>query len=435
MAAADPRPALRIGLFGLFGNGNFGNDASLEAMLGMLRRIAPDARLLCICAGPETVGRAFGVPAEPIGVPAGGSRSMAFPPLRKVHAFARALRICRELDVLLFPGTGILDDFGEGPFGVPSLVLGWCLAARRAGTRIGFVGVGAGPIRNPLTRPLILAAAWLADWRSYRDRISRQTMARLGLDVRRDPVHPDLAFALPLPPEAPREAAGLSVGVGVMAYYGWKNKTLTGSMLHAAYRAKMTDFVCRLLDKGHRVRILIGETTDRETAEAIVRTVLQRRPLAVGALTLPPLGGFADVLAEIAATDIVVATRYHNVIAGLLAGRPTLSLGYAAKNAALLAEAGLNGFAQDIEALDVDRLVAQFDALAADRDRLAARVGAARDSFRESLRFQELALTASLLAPRAGAAPGPVEPASPADRRAPLEPADGARAATREDRP
>ena len=66
-----------------------------------------------------------------------------------------------------------------------------------------------------------------------------------------------------------------------------------------------------------------------------------------------------DVMQQMADTDIVVATRYHNVVCALRVGKPTISIGYAEKNDALLAEVGLADFCQDIERLDVDLLEAQ----------------------------------------------------------------------------
>lgn len=38
-------PAPRVGLFGLLGSGNVGNDASLDAVLGYLKAYHPDAVL------------------------------------------------------------------------------------------------------------------------------------------------------------------------------------------------------------------------------------------------------------------------------------------------------------------------------------------------------------------------------------------------------
>ena len=61
-------------------------------------------------------------------------------------------------------GVGVsLDDFGTGPRGIPAALLNWCMAAKLAGARLGFVSVGAGPIRHPLSRWLMRTAAALAD--------------------------------------------------------------------------------------------------------------------------------------------------------------------------------------------------------------------------------------------------------------------------------
>ena len=45
--------APRVGLFGLLGEGNIGNDASMEAVLRYLRADHPDAILDAMCPGPE----------------------------------------------------------------------------------------------------------------------------------------------------------------------------------------------------------------------------------------------------------------------------------------------------------------------------------------------------------------------------------------------
>ena len=59
----------------------------------------------------------------------------------------------------------------------------------------------------------------------------------------------------------------------------------------------------------------------------------------------------------------VVATRYHNVICALKLAKPTISLGYAAKNVAVMADAGLSEFCQFTNQLDVDLLIEQFTEL------------------------------------------------------------------------
>ena len=53
----------RVGLFGLLGQGNLGNDGSMEAVLAYLRAQHPDVVLDALCSGPELVSARYGIPA------------------------------------------------------------------------------------------------------------------------------------------------------------------------------------------------------------------------------------------------------------------------------------------------------------------------------------------------------------------------------------
>ena len=66
---------------------------------------------------------------------------------------------------------------------------------------------------------------------------------------------------------------------------------------------------------------------------------------------------------QILETELIVATRFHNIVAALSAGRPAISIGYAEKNDALLEQVGLGAFCQWIEGLDTSRLIADFQTL------------------------------------------------------------------------
>ena len=76
-ATARPRErpvaAMKIGLFGLFGCGNSGNDGSLEAMLMLLRRVRPEAELICFSApsyeAASQIAREFQISTVPLGLP------------------------------------------------------------------------------------------------------------------------------------------------------------------------------------------------------------------------------------------------------------------------------------------------------------------------------------------------------------------------------
>jgi polysaccharide pyruvyl transferase WcaK-like protein len=298
-------------------------------------------------------------------------------------------------------------------------VLSWCLLGRLMGVRIIFASVGAGPIRHPVSRWLMKAAARAAHYRSYRDAVSKEFMASIGFDARRDPIYPDIAFRLPAP-AAPRPDASddrqLTVGIGVMAYFGWRNDAGRGAAIYAAYLQKMTSYVIWLLDRGHRVRILMGDQADRRAVDDLFRAARASRPEAVDQLMVfTPALTLHDVMQQMADTDLVVATRYHNVICALRVGKPTISIGYSNKNDSLLAEMGLANYCQSIEQLDVARLQAQTLQLIADRPALEDQVGRTVARFERRLREQE-DLLASLIFGGAGA----TESVGPLDARDPV---------------
>jgi polysaccharide pyruvyl transferase WcaK-like protein len=402
VAAARTRPA-RIALFGLFGCGNLGNDGSLEAMLAFVRRVRPDAELICICDRPDVVAGAFGVPTAPI------SRSRHLQGrLRKLDRalmklpgklidLACALRRVRRADVMIVPGTGILDDFGERPYGMPFDLLSWCLVARLCGVRVAMVSIGAGPIGHPLSRWLMLSAARLAHYRSYRDDLSRQFMEGAGVDTGGDLVYPDLVFGLPRPDEAPRPAEPLTVGVGVMSYYGWYGFAEGGEAIFRRYVGKIARFAEHLLARGHRVRLLTGEAGDWTAVRAVLDAAEALHPGAAAEIAAEPVGSLHDLMRQIAATDLVVATRFHNVVCALKMGRPTISLGYARKNDVLMAEMGLGGFCAHVERFELPDLIAQFDALCTRGAELARALCARNAQYERELEAQEGHLARALL--------------------------------------
>jgi polysaccharide pyruvyl transferase WcaK-like protein len=373
--ATEPK---RIGLFGMFGTGNIGNDGSLESMVRFLRRVAPEERLLCICGNPAAVETAFGLEAVPIyhrPRSLSDGRAAAFLPRAAGRAmlWIHAVRHLRRLKVLIVPGMGVLDDFSVSPLGLgwPHDILSWFLLGRLMGMKVLLVSIGAGPIRHPVSRWLMKAAARAAHYRSYRDTISKAFMESIGFDARHDRIYPDIAFRLPAPPSTRVQDDGrrpLTIGVGVMAYCGWRNDANRGAQIYTAYLEKMTSFVVWLLDRGHLVRVLMGDQADRRAVDDLVRAVRWRRPeLAEDAIRFAPAQTLHDIMQQMADTDLVVATRYHNVVCALRIGKPTISVGYSVKNDALLAAIGLADCCQSIERLDVALLETQTLRLISER--------------------------------------------------------------------
>lgn len=400
----------RIGLFGLFGTGNSGNDGSLEAMLRFLHQVRPDAEITCICSAhrgaADRVARSLRVATTSLGIPPPQNqllrtldRLLLTLPRRTaslIHAVGRA----RRLDALIVPGTGILDDFGGSPFGMPLALLAWCLVARLSGTWIAFVSIGAGPIHNPLSRWLMRAAVSLAEYRSYRDTVSKTFMQSIGFDARDDAVYPDIAFKLPAPASPRRQPphGRLVVGVGVMTYLGWRNDPTRGAAIYQTYLAKLTSFVLWLLDRGYAVRVLMGDTNDQRAVNDLLAHMAIARPaLPDDRLVFEPMSSLHDLMRQIAATDVVVATRYHNIVCALKLGKPTVSIGYADKNDVLMAEMGLGRFCQHVERLNLDRLIEQFSQLLAERARYERGISEATLACQQRLEHQDRLLAARLL--------------------------------------
>lgn len=399
----------KIALFGVFANGNLGNDATLEAMLANLAIWAPAAEVCCICPDPAAVQRRYGIAAIPIDVtPASsGDRSLGGRVLRlggrvrqEFALWGESAARLRGVDHLLITGTGVLDDFGVRPWNLPYDLYKWCTLARRAGARLSFVSVGAGPIVQRASRWLMTGALAKAHDRSYRDQQSKDYLAGIGFDTRQDKVYPDLVFSLPparMPSHRPPAAPPRVIGVGVMGYYGWSNSPQTGEAIYAAYVAKLGRFCAWLLEQGYAVHLLAGEMpTDQRPRDEIMAYLRTTLPAAaLEQVVAPPIGTPDDVLAAVAATDLVVATRFHNVVAALMLGRPVLSIGYAKKNDVLLADMGLGAFCQHVETFDLQRLQMQFTELAAIAGPAAEQICRRMNDYRSQLDAQYAHLFAS----------------------------------------
>ncbi|MDI6516203.1 polysaccharide pyruvyl transferase family protein [Streptomyces coelicoflavus] len=362
---------VRIGLFGLLGSGNSGNDGSLEAVLDQLRARRPDAVVDAMCGGPETVATRYGIPATRLNWYRGEYRtasrvgSIAAKGLGKLVDVVRTAAWVRRHDAVIVPGTGVLETtLPLRPWGFPYSLFLLCAMGRLFRTRVALVSVGAGPIGNRPTRVLTRWSTRLAAYRSYRDTASREAMRAMGVDTSRDEVYADLVFALPAP--AANESAGMPgpVCVGVMDFHGNNDERDRAEEIHRRYLDGTTRFVRALVEEGRPVRLLTGDELDRPVAAAIVDAV--GSPL----VTVAEAASLADLMKETACADSVVATRYHNIVCALKVGTPTLALSYSTKSDVLMAEMGMGAYCHPAREADADRLLEQFRELERDSARL-----------------------------------------------------------------
>ncbi|MER6390225.1 polysaccharide pyruvyl transferase family protein [Streptomyces sp. NPDC001523] len=360
MTSGDGTP-VRVGVFGLLGSGNLGNDGSLEAVLGYLRAEHPGAVVDALCGGPEVVSGRYGIPATRLHWYRGEYRTasragaVAAKALGKLVDVFRTAAWVRRHDVVIVPGMGVLEaTLPLRPWGFPYSLFLLCASGRLFDTRVALVGVGAAAITDRPTRALVRRSARLAGYRSYRDTLSRDAMRAMGVDTARDEVYPDLAFALPTPRAgAPEDPSG-RVAVGVMAFHGGNDDRDRAEEIHRRYLDGTIRFVRALVEDGRPVRLLTGDACDAPVVAAILDAV--DSPL----VTASEAASLADLMEEMAAADTVVATRYHNLVCALKVGTPTLALSYAAKSDALMARMGLEAYCHPAREVDADRLLEQF---------------------------------------------------------------------------
>lgn len=396
-----PARSPRVGLFGLLGSGNLGNDGSMQAVLDYLKAAQPDATVSCLCKGFEAVRERHGLATTSLnwydstGIRIRWLPGMVVKTLGKVFDAVRTLRFVAGQDVMIVPGMGILEaTLPLRPWQDPYALFLLCLAGRLTGTPVALVSVGASAPTGRMTRALIAGAARLASYRSFRDELSRDAMRGMGVNTSADEIYPDLAFALPTPPEYATDDP--AIGLGVMAYYGGNEDRPRAEQIYRGYVTKMQEFVRWLLDNGRHVRLFTGDKVDELVVAEILADVQATRPAVSSKVVTEPVATLPELMAQMSTVDIVVATRYHNVLSALHLSKPTIAVGYSAKNDVIMQDMGQADFSQQVSVLDVARLRQQLLALESDAEQVRATLRAKNLVYRERLDHQFTVLTERL---------------------------------------
>ena len=403
-----------VNIFGNFGTQNLGNECTLQAVIHNVRQYLPDAPLRCICTDPEDTSRRYNVPAVAMSSTY-AHREASTASARRTQPLLRLLRgivirIPRELmhwvtafktlkdgRMLIMAGTGMLDDFGIRPFDLHYEIFKWSLLAKLRRCKLLFVSVGTGRLEHPLSRWFVKAALALADYRSYRDRFSRDLLGSLGIAARRDFVYPDLVFSFPRPAirREPRHRTGPVVGLGLMEYYGRGCRPEHGQAIYHEYIEKVTTFVAWLLQRGYTVRLLIGDVVyDSRASDDVIGRLKERHVVYdESRLIHGPVSSVDQLISQLAQSEIVVASRFHNVLLALMLTKPVVSISYyGRKNEALMAEMGLAEYCQRIDDLDPGRLIEQFLALEERTETLAPYLAQKSEEYRAALERQYTAI-------------------------------------------
>jgi polysaccharide pyruvyl transferase WcaK-like protein len=359
------RPVRRVTFCGYLGSGNLGNDATLEAVIAWLKSTHPEVELRCITPSPDAVSARYGIPsmhlARSSSVKGGNQVKRASRKLLdRLLDVPRSYMMAGSGDAIVVPGMGVLEDtLGVRPWNLPLSLFLIAAACRIRGRPFVLLAVGADCAPNPLTRRLYVATAGLAMHVSYRDSLSASAMQGAGARAA-GVLAPDLAFFHPATTQAKPEPGRLVVGV--MAYYGRENDPIKGVDVRCRYVTALADAIVQLAGAGDNVVLVGGDQVDVSVALEVRAAVLADSGLPDDAILVRELMTFSELTDEMVKADVVIASRFHNLICALRLARPTVSVGYATKNRHLMQALGLDEYCQDIERLDPGQLVAQVRA-------------------------------------------------------------------------
>jgi polysaccharide pyruvyl transferase WcaK-like protein len=146
-----------------------------------------------------------------------------------------------------------------------------------------------------------------------------------------------------------------------MQYSGGNDDRRHATEIHAEYVQAMKTFGHWLIENGWRIRLFVGDADDQPVAEEIAADLrIYAASLAASTVSIEPVSTAADVARVVQSVSLVVATRFHNVVCAVSLAKPTVSIGYADKSVALMAEAGLPDFSLSARSLEATNIIEKF---------------------------------------------------------------------------
>lgn len=411
----------RIGVFCHVGNRNLGDEAAFATVIRAIRRRRPDIHLLGFTANPQDTTRRHGIDAcqirrhIPVG-PRPATRSTSsdadntgsstrwaravslIKRSRLLYAIAkttqsllnlpaeataevaflsRAYRAMRSVDLLIVAGSQQLIDFIDGPWNFPFMHFKWSLLARACGTRVAFLGVGAGPIESPVSRLLVRNVLSHAVYRSFRDEGSKQLAEEIGVRGK-NLVGPDLVFGMAsrAVPEDSNPRSPRVVGINPVPFRDSNSWPGSSPELYVQYVRILAEFAGWLTEKGFRVvlfptQLNLDPPVIRDICDQIAGLECAHMDRVVTDL---PIQSVEDLTSTILEMDIVVATRFHGIVFPLRLGKPTLGIAYHRKTNLLMTQFGQSEFVVDIASMTLAELQERFIRLEARADAIGKEV-------------------------------------------------------------
>jgi len=187
-------------------------------------------------------------------------------------------------------------------------------------------------------------------------------------------------------PHAAHKNKRTVVGLGLMICPGKYSVADPSIASYREYLRSLVVFVRWLLGNNYDIRLILGDLQDRialDDFKALLRTSLgkydEERIIDEPALSVEQL------LPQIAATDIVVATRFHNVLLALVLNKPVISISFHHKCASLMSDIGLTEYCHDINHMNAKKLIEQFQDAEKNAEKMKALIMRSVEESRKAL--------------------------------------------------
>jgi polysaccharide pyruvyl transferase CsaB len=307
-----PRRGARVFLVGAFGQGNPGDEALLAAFAGALRDHTP----LVASSDPAATTAEHGLPAV------------------ARDDIARVVRLIARSDAVVVAGGTVFKTLhpacGQAPLALLRRTAALAAMTRTLRKPLALVGVGAAPLDRAPARRLACAIVHAADLLILRDDESAAHLAAIGAPTPFR-VGADCAWILLPDPDdaAPRQDGPVVVALSHLA---------GGLGLDAQLAAGLQPIV----DAGIPVRLDPWQTErDAELATAVAARLGGRAEIASGPHDL------AEARAGMTGARLVLAQRFHSLVAAASAGVPALAVAHEPKLAGLARRLGQPTVAAD----------------------------------------------------------------------------------------
>ena len=385
----------KIAVLHHLGAGNFGDEASLAAVVQNIRKRWPDAQFTALTMNPQDTEKVHGIPALPIrsytwakgyasssdDMPEassglGNRLANLFQPLvrpaaslfREFQFLLSAYSTIRQFDELVISGGGQLTG-RSGPWGFPFGILIWMTLARIAGLRRVILNIGVGPLNSRLVTLFSVQSLKAANYVSFRDEKSRALAETSGYKGSSH-VSPDNAYLLDIPVfRKPWAARGVPVvGISPMPYPfcdPWQVPS-GHQQIYNDFIGKFAKFASSVADRSFSLELFGTDVGVDAQAIDDLRAAL-RDNYRIELPAYLPDRTLSELLSRTASVDYVVTCRFHGVIMAHLLNKPVIAIAHHVKVETAMADIGLSEYCFDIASFDPDHLTDAFASLVAHR--------------------------------------------------------------------